>query len=150
MAKWTGPVISRARYRTSTITPAQMIRIATPVVQSIRTRIFMALDVNDAPAPPLSDRSKYKKLKIRRGGRGIRDWVRPPSFKSGGITMKSLNVLQAGIGFAIIGFTNPLGAFRAMMNNLRHKQFGVSRRDWRVFSSSTHRELRQFVRTEQL
>lgn len=121
--------ITQARFKAGKVTPEQMIQIADKLRLSVRDRIRSGFNIYDSPAPPLTP--KYAAYKVRRfGAQPIRDWFRT------GRTWRSMQILSAGFGRAVIGFTDAVTNFRAFINNRRHRQFGVSPKDRVVLANA--------------
>lgn len=96
-------------------------QLAQALAQSIKTRVQRGLDVNDRPAPPLSQ--VYARLKSRRGLQAIRDWTLT------GRTIAALVPIAGPGGQIQVGFTNGRAAQIAAINNARIRMFGVSPQD---------------------
>jgi hypothetical protein len=111
--------IRKARFQYAGYSPQQMTQIGSDLIQQgLIPRILHGGDVYDQPAPPLSE--KYRRRKLLAGKSPIRDW------SLSGRTLRSLKVLVAGPNKAILGFTDAVSNLRAVINNRRHRQFGVS------------------------
>jgi sulfur relay (sulfurtransferase) DsrC/TusE family protein len=126
--KHTVKIVKRARFVVGLPSAEQMIGLATEVKDDVKARILRAEDVDDRPAPKLKERTDgklgyphYKVVKY--GGKPIRDWWRT------GRTLRSMQVLRAGPGKAVIGFVDPTTNNRAFFNNRLWRQFGVSPRN---------------------
>jgi phage gpG-like protein len=117
----TGRGASRARFAVTAFPADRMRSIGDALVSSIQARLARGLTTEDAPAPPL--REKYARYKQRKGGQPIRDWKRT------GRTLRALGVTSATNNKAVVGFSDPVAAMRAAMQNRRIRQFGVSAND---------------------
>jgi len=121
--------ITRARFRATAWPAERMQKIAQDLTDSIHERILRAENTEDFPAGPLTE--KYGEAKKKYYKRNpIRDWFRT------GRTMRSMKVLSAAPNKATIGFTDSTSNERAVRNNRRERQFGVSPRDMEVLMRS--------------
>ncbi len=117
--------ITRARFHVSGYSPQQMVAIGQALIsRGIVPRVRAGGTVADSPAPAL--RPGYARFKERRGVPAIRNWTLT------GRTLRSLKVLRASANRAVIGFTDALTNLRAVLNNRRARQFGVSPADRNV------------------
>ncbi len=120
--------ITRARFVVSPFTAEQMVEIGQLCVDSIKARLARAENVYDQPAAPLKERRPgrgYKSYKSRKAPPAVRNW------KLTGRTLRAMRVLRAKENRAVIGFSDPVAAMRAAINNRRERQFGVSPANWR-------------------
>jgi hypothetical protein len=106
------------------------------IVDLNQQRLTAGYNLQDHPAQPLhqpkSGRGGYPLRKERRGDNPIRDWYFT------GLTRKSMGILSIAEGAVTVGFTDPVGAKRAAINNAREKQFGLSRSDIRAIDHAVH------------
>jgi hypothetical protein len=137
--------ISRARLVYSPFSSEQMAELGSVVAQAIKDRIHHGVNVEDAAAKPLKPGRMvnghrlrgYPDYKIARGLQGIRDWTWT------GRTMRALKVLSANENKVTIGFADPVADYRAHINNLREKAFGISPNDRKVLNAAVLALLRQ-------
>ena len=119
MARFQTKIIrSKSRFVANEFTPERMHELGRVIQDANIERIGLGLDVNDQPAPPLKE--GYRRFKQRKGLDPIRNW------RLTGRTLRSLRVLSAAHGRAVIGFTDAITGMRAAINNRRARQFGVS------------------------
>lgn len=78
------------------------------LADSIKTRIKSAVDINDAPAAPLT--KAYARYKTRTGRRPVRDW------NLTGATLQAIAPLAAADGQIRVGFNSDRAAKIAAMN----------------------------------
>jgi len=112
---------SRARYSWNGFDPADMERFGNLFLDHIKARIRGGLDVNDRPAPPLSER--WRRLKGRRYGSTYRDLM------ATGRTIRGLRVLRVDQNKATLGPADPVAERRIAFNRPRSIQWGSSPRD---------------------
>lgn len=117
----TGRGASKARFAVTAFPADRMRGIGDKLVDSIKARIALGLTTNDSAAPPL--REKYRRYKVKKGGKPIRDW------KRSGDTLRALSVTSASNNRAVVSFNDPIAAMRAAIQNRRSRQFGVSNND---------------------
>ena len=137
------PKISKARFVVSPFTPQQMVEIGQVCADSIKARLERAENVYDQPAKPLSEGRRgtgYKRYKSRKAPPAIRNW------NLTGRTLRGMRVLRANENRAVIGFSDPVAAMRAAINNRRERQFGVSPANWKDIIAAVKRI--RFVRVE--
>ncbi len=127
--KFTPKIARRARFDLSPWSPTDFFKIATQVSTSITERIGKALDVNDAPAPPLKT-ERYKRAKERRGIDPVRNWKWS---SHGGALLKDIRVTSASSIRAVISANSPQNIIKLRANQKRHRQFGMSPNNRRVF-----------------
>jgi len=118
MASRFQPVVRRARFAAPGFSADQMLTFGQALAADVKARILLAQDVNDQPAPTL--KPGYAKFKNRKYPPAIRNW------QLTGRTLRGLRCLRASQNLAIIGFSDPVAAQRAAINNRRALQFGVS------------------------
>lgn len=159
------PKISRARFTVRDYSPREMISISDSLRQTIFRRLDQALDVNDQPAPPLTDETRaerfsvsqkkyvtskgrgYKTRKLQKTGRGVRD------LNLTGETRRMIRTLRAGPNTAVLGpVQGSKQAWRLaagkpsitysqllFIQNRRSLQWGVSRNDERALMQALNR-----------
>lgn len=117
-------VRQRARFATREISAGEMRSIGEMVVDFNQSRLSRGLTVEMLPAPALSTgksgRGGYRAQKAKRGDTTIRDWW------LSGRTRRAMAVLRVEPNQAVVGFSDPVAAQRAAINNARIKQFGVA------------------------
>ena len=159
------PRVSKARFTVQDIAPEQMIRIGEAYRESQDRRLSQALDLRDAPAPPLKrvQRSNFKSVNQERlyrispdyrrkgyadykvskfGGQPVRDWFRT------GLTRRSIKVLFARPNQVKVGPANDTADRRITFNQRRWPQFGVSPNDQRAIAAAV--AALKFVRAERV
>lgn len=137
------PKITRARFVVSPFSAEQMVEIGQSCVDSIKARLERAENVYDLPAAPLKERKPgrgYKTYKARRTPPAIRNW------RFTGRTLRGMRVLRANENRVVIGFSDPVAAMRAAINNRRERQFGLSPANWKDIIAAVKRI--RFVRVE--
>jgi len=120
------------------ISGEQKTELARVLANSIRDRIRRGHDVNDQPAPPLSQ--KYARRKIRLGRQPIRDWTLT------GTTMRALGPVTMSDGRFAVGFNDARAAKIAALNNSRSQQFGMSPANRRDFLNALDRVKGSLIR----
>lgn len=96
--------------------------LSTALATSIKGRILRGIDVFDEKAPALNP--AYSRAKIRAGRNPIRDW------RMSGNTMAAFGVLATTKANEVrVGFTNPVAAKIAAINNFYHPMYGASPAD---------------------
>lgn len=123
MARFQTRVSRKVRFVTGKVDPEIMKGLGEGLVESIQRRMSAALNVYDTPAAPL--KPSYAKFKQRKYGTAVRDLF------ATGRTRRSMKVLSASPGRAVIGFTDAIANMRVAINNRRERQFGVSPDDRR-------------------
>ena len=113
-----------ARYQPRPYSASEMSGAGMAMMASMKQRIGRGLDVNEAPAPPLTD--AYRKIKQRRTGSSIRDW------RYTGVTLQQMQIMTAGVNTVTIGFAGQHANMVAAINNARCQQFALSRNDLAV------------------
>ena len=137
--------ISKARFVVSGLTSQQMVEIGAVCVDSIKERLSHGQNVSDTSAKPLSAGSRgrgYRTYKARRSPPAVRNW------RFTGRTLRAMRVLRADENKAVIGFSDPIAAMRAAINNRRERQFGISPASWRNILAEV--EDQRVVRVEKL
>jgi hypothetical protein len=120
--------VSKARFVVSPFTAQQMVELGQVAVDSIKARLERAENIYDQPAKPLSEGKRgtgYRRYKSRKAPPAIRSW------KLTGRTLRGMNVLRANENRAVIGFSDPVAAMRAAINQKRERQFGLSPANWK-------------------
>jgi hypothetical protein len=107
-------------------TPEDMIGFGTILNASIDARLSKGLDANDQPAAQLT--TAYARYKRRIGKTGIRDWSLT------GRLRRSMKVLSGAPNKAVLGFTDAITNLKAVFNNRRVRQYGVSPTDRKVLA----------------
>lgn len=125
------PKITRARFVISALSSGQMVRLGSIAAASIKDRLSRGENVSDAPAKPLT--VGYARRKSKRAPPALRNW------KFTGRTLRSMQVLSANENRARIGFSDPIANMRAVVQNRRERQFGLSETNWDAIKG----ELRQ-------
>jgi hypothetical protein len=115
------PKITKARFVLGPFSTEDMTIIGESMCDRIRRRIQSGLNIDDAPAKPLS--AAYEKTKGRHGLSPLRDWTWR------GRTLRSLAVKSASENHVTIGFIDAQSDYIAHINNLRERAFGVSEQD---------------------
>lgn len=95
-----------------------MLDLGAMLAANIKARIQGAVTVYDIAAKPLKE--AYAKYKQRRAGSNLRDWTYT------GRTLRGLRVLSAQPGRAVIGFSDPVAAQRAQIQQKLDPLFGVA------------------------
>ena len=135
--------ISRARFVVSPFSAQQMVELGQVAVDSIKARLERAENIYDQPAKPLSEGRRgtgYRRYKARKAPPAIRNW------RLTGRTLRGMNVLRANENRAVIGFSDPVAAMRAVVNQKRERQFGLSPVNWKDILAAV-RQIR-FVRAK--
>jgi hypothetical protein len=135
--------ISKARFVVSPFTAQQMVELGQVAVDSIKSRLERAENVYDQPAKPLSEGRRgtgYRRYKSGKAPPAIRNW------KLTGRTLRGMNVLRANENRAVIGFSDPVAAMRAAINQKRERQFGLSPANWKDIFAAVRRI--RFVRVK--
>lgn len=115
----------------------QMEALGTAAIAAMQARWDKGLDVNDTPAAPLS--RKYSRRKQSRGGANL------PDLKLSGQLRASMSVLRNESGRVVVGPYDALSVTKAIANQQRRNQFGISRNDARVISPIAAAFLRQNI-----
>jgi S1-C subfamily serine protease len=115
-------IVKRVRLSLGWLNDAEQTELGNFTIATIQRRIRGGVDVNDQPAPRLSD--DYQRGKVRRGLPGIRDLTVT------GAMLNNMQVLETGDAIRI-GFPDPRQAFKAGINQDRSKMIGISRFDQR-------------------
>lgn len=131
MAKRFQTVLKRARFVVEGYAPETMSAIGGGLRNSIDDRLGRGLNAYDQAGRALAPR--YAEIKRRRGLKPVRDWFRT------GRTRRSLQVLEAAVNKAKIGFTDTLTRLRAAANNRRELAFAVSPNDRNELVESVRR-----------
>jgi len=135
--------VSRARFVVSPFTAQQMVEIGQVAVDSIKARLARAENIYDQPAKLLSEGRRgtgYRRYKSRNAPPAMRNWRRT------GRTLCGMNVLRANENRAVIGFSDPVAAMRAAVNQRRERQFGLSPANWKDILAAVRRI--RFVRVK--
>jgi hypothetical protein len=162
VAKFKTRIVRKARFVVTQYTPEQMISLGQSLIDDgIKARLARAEDVYDAAAPPLTDGSRKTRYSVSGqknvtyNSRGYASYKRRFKLNNGasvssfdpmnprahgevrdwhltGRTLRAMRVLSASAGKAVIGFSDPVANMRAVINNRRHRQFGVSPKDQQI------------------
>jgi len=111
------------------IRPGQLRMVGqTVAIPTMLLRIGQGLDVADSPARSLS--SPYVMAKSRRGHSGI------PDLRYSGALLADLSVLSTQDMKLLIGFRSPLSVIKAIANQARRHQIGLSPADQAVVAAA--------------
>lgn len=111
------------------IRPGQLRMVGqTVVIPTMVARITQGLDVTDSPARSLS--APYIKAKTRRGRSAI------PDLNYSGDLLRDLGVLSSQDMKLMIGFHSPLSVIKAIANQARRRQIGLSPTDQAVVAAA--------------
>jgi hypothetical protein len=98
-----------------------MLAFGNVLLDSIKDRLDRGQTIYDAAALPLTE--NYLRRKQRRAGTALRD------LRLTGRTRRGMKVIEAGVNYAIIGFSDAEAWNRVRWNNFRSRQWGVSPRN---------------------
>lgn len=132
--------IRHARLTFSPFSSEQMADIGNVVLESIKDRILLARNADDAPAKPLAIKYADWKSSAKNkypGKSRLRDW----SLR--GKTLRSLKVKVASEDRATLGPTDPQSQMIVAVQNRRQRQWAVSPKNLEVLYAAVQRTLLQ-------
>jgi len=95
-----------------------MLHLGNVTLRSIQARLDKGQTIYDTASPPLKE--SYMRRKERYAGTNLRD------LRLTGRTRRSMKVIEAGLNYCVIGFTDAEAANRVRWNQRRSRQWGIS------------------------